>query len=119
MEWITKQYYRRRNCLHDVNVSVNGNNKDKHGYRTSFAFRNNCHKKVSINDYIVIGFTGTRVYFKNAPKETGFHLFSRNKDGGTVYRVAITGKYDGFIGDYDLLFDNENGLWYIDSELKK
>ena len=29
MEWITKQYYRRKNCLHDVSVSVNGNNKDK------------------------------------------------------------------------------------------
>lgn len=119
MEWITKQYYRRKNCLQDVTVTVCGNPKDKKGYRTTFAFRNNCNKKISPNDYIVFGFTGTRVYFKNAKETEGFHLFLRTKERGTTRRVSITGNYSGFIGDYDLLFDKENGLWYIDSELKK
>ena len=65
----------------------------------------------------MLAFTATRIYFNAADKKTGFKLCGKKDE--LVQRIRITGKYDGFIGDYDLLFDRKEGLWYVDSEKKE
>ena len=49
MEWITKQRcYRKPAQGTDISITVVKNPKVNYGKRTTFAFRNNCHKKITM-----------------------------------------------------------------------
>lgn len=122
MEWITKQRcYRKPAQGTDVSITVVKNPKVNYGKRTTFAFRNNCHKKITKNGYVCIALIGSKMYFREADEKEGYHIYKRCKNAKyeAAYRTAVTIDLSGFIGDYDLLFDKETGYWYIDAELKK
>lgn len=103
----------------DVGISVVKRGKGG-GRQTSFRFRNNSFTRLIKNryaKYIQYAVTTNRIYFKESDPSIGLAVSLRDKDNaGTVKASeALT----DFIGDYDLLYDREIGLCYIDANHKK
>ena len=115
---------------HDVALRVNKTGLSATGevrYSLTFRFSPDVVKKIAPNSmYLVYGFDASRcrIYFNEADSSIGFFLSPVTKDGKkkqiqpTCYDPDFFMKYKG---DYNLLFDKEEGLYYIDlaRKLKK
>ena len=110
MEWFTKSRIRSR--LQDCDVSVTLN-KDGH---TAITFKNGSYLKVTTTEHIIVGQEGTKLYFGGSDRYEGFKLTSFNRERtNCTFKVA---KLRFEVGDYNLEFDKDQALYYIDSNRK-
>lgn len=115
-EWITN-----RKTPIDADVSITMVKAGKNREQMSFRFRNNSYLKITNNLYIVYAVHGNRIYFTASDKQKGFRLsFEHGKFETGVFKNKPNIKTDmsRFIGDYDLLYDRELQLCYIDPNKK-
>lgn len=110
--WIKKTTNRNlSNPDVSITINKNGKNRDQHCLR----FRNNCFLRFSKNDFVEFAATGTRIYFRESNPKDGYKLTSHSNGCcgfKTIYNLSK------FLGDYELLWDSETKLNYIDLSKK-
>lgn len=117
IEWINKRQKHTSVC----DVSVTAHNLGKKGCRTCFTFRNDSWQIVTTNEYVNIGIDKekpNRLYFAQGEHGIGYKLWTQ----GSVksrYLTASPELVKTFAGDYNLFFDTQNKLYYIDTNKKK
>ena len=79
-------------------------------------FYNNSQLKITSTEHIIYALTADRLYFKSADSTIGLKLCQKNKNSAA--RVKINRRFDKWVGEYNLLFDNKEGCWYIDLNKK-
>ena len=79
---------------------------------TNIILRNNCYAGISKTGYIKLAVKNNRMYFAEATAITGWKM-SQKQNSSTRY-VQIGKKFKQFIGDYDLLWDDNCGYYYIE-----
>lgn len=113
IKWIqrNRQYYPRGFCK-DVGVTVSP--KDK---IIRLSFRNNCEKKITKGDYAVVGYADSKLFFKGSDEMDGLKFTQTNKTGNRYLRINNSEVYESLklhSGEYELFFDKESKLYYID-----
>lgn len=112
ISWLSKKTYTY--CYHTKDVCVS---KVKRGI--SFYFYNNVNKLIDPTDIgrIQVGFAGNRIYFRAI--SGGYTFFQNSKNTficqlyqGTVNKIVNLSEIK--IGDYHLLYDTEEELYYIE-----
>ena len=115
MKWITKRYISVRHYDCDVAVTIT---KDGAKKATCITFYNNSEHKITSTEHLIYALTATRIYFKSADKRLGLKVYKR-KPSEKSARFKIQRQLDSWMGEYDLIFDNNEGCWYIDLGKKK
>ena len=115
MEWITKcsrnRVRNRKWSVNDVSINV-----IKIGF--SFIFRNNVSYKYG--DAVVFAKVGNRIYFNGADSSEGYVLI--NTPNSITNRYVYLSSHDDinflndFVGDYNLQYDVENDLYFIENK---
>jgi flagellar hook assembly protein FlgD len=95
----------------EVSVTLNKNGENK--FMTAFRFRNNAHLRITKTGFIEYALTSNRIYFRESTERIGYSVTSKSTDGKNV-SIKTNRLNDKFIGDYDLLWDGEEKLNYID-----
>ena len=95
----------------EVSVTLNKNGECK--FMTAFRFRNNAHLRITKTGFIEYALSSDRIYFRESTERVGYAVTSKSTDGKNV-SIKTNRLNDKFIGDYDLLWDNEEKLNYID-----
>jgi hypothetical protein len=116
-EWVTNQ---RTPIDADVSITMVKAGKDRE--QIAFRFRNNSYLKITNNLYVVYAVHGSRIYFTTSDVKKGFRLsFEREKFETGSFKSKPSTKTDmsRFIGDYDLIYDRELLLHYVDMGKKK
>ena len=111
--WVTKS--NSAGVRADVSITKCKNGENKPQY--TMTFRNNSYLRFSKNDFIEFAVTGTRVYFRQSNERDGFKLGTATKDNKSK-RFKTSLVMDKFIGDYELLWDSQAKLNYIDINRK-
>ena len=101
----------------DVTVTISKSKSHKNPY-TVFTFRDNCHLKFTQNERAVFAVAGNRIYFKQEKEGIAYKLSERSKSFNT-YELKATIDLQDFIGDYDLQYDKELKLSYIEKQNEK
>ena len=126
LEFITKSRS-RQNCVCDVAIRLNKNGLDAAGnrkYSVVFRFSEGAFKKIVTNtEYAVYAVDRPqgRVYFAESDAMNGFKLVHSNKNNETRHiqnNTEDTDFWSGHVGDYSLLFDREEKLYYLDFSKK-
>lgn len=115
-DWVTNG---KTNIDADVSISMVKAGTGRH--QISFRFRNNSYLRITSNLYVVYAIHNNRIYFNMSDKQQGFKLsFERQKfETGVFKNTPNKMNMTRFIGDYDLLYDRELQLSYIDQSRKK
>lgn len=113
MEWITKKHNNTRHYDCDVAVTLVTNGKSKVMH---LGFYDNSQLKITSTEHIIYALTADRMYFKSADSTIGLKLCQKTKKSAA--RIKINRRFDKWIGEYNLLFDNKEGCWYIDLNRK-
>ena len=124
LNWNTKQRS-RNNAAKEVSVRLNRAGLSSSGEEKQaivFRFYGDSHKKiVNNNDYMVFAIEESlmRVYFKESNPIEGYKVIATNpRAESTSKTVAVTITNPAFwedcIGDYDLHYDRDEKLYYID-----
>ena len=118
MEWIKKRVARvANNSGSDVTLSVTRYiGRDEH---VVIKFRNHSYAKITKTNSMVLGISGTRLYFREALTTEGFTLTSFNKIKSTAhFKVSMSqlklSSTKIELGDYNLQYDTSQKLYYID-----
>lgn len=112
--WVTKTNSGIFNKA-DVSISTNKNGDNRKQY--ALRFRNNCFLRFTKNEFMEFALTGTRIYFRESNEKNGFKLGTTSVDGKSK-TVKTVLNLDKFIGDYELLWDSQARLNYIDLNKK-
>lgn len=113
--WIKRKRIGSNAC--DVSVSINNSTSHKRP-STAFCFRNNCHLQFTKNGLLTLAISGNRIYFKQEVQGLGYKLSDRNgARKACEFKIAMP-LYD-FVGDYDLMFDKDMQLSYIERKVKE
>lgn len=114
LNFITKQ----KNCTRskeDVSISLTGKKK----LSTSIILRNNADRKLTKSGYVVVAIDKDRLYFKESHQNEGYKLSTKAMTTSTfainseeLNDFALTHS-----GDFPLLYDKENKLYYIDASI--
>ena len=112
--WVGKENTNRGNKA-DVTISMNKNGANK--IQTHLRFRNNCFLRFTKNNYVVFAVTGARMYFKESNQKQGYQLTCKSKDGKSC-SFKTGNDLSNHIGDYELLWDSNAKLNYIDFNKK-
>ena len=120
-DWIGKRSSYRSGSF-DVGVAVhkNGIVNGVQKYTLTFTFMNGSHKKITNGDYIKYAIVEDlgRIYFSHADN-SGLKL-SKNNNSVIMYSVIRDKEqYSHLIGDYNLLKDNDEHLYYIDLDRRE
>ena len=108
MEWFTKSRQKNTNQDCDISVSINKDGK------TCITFKNSSYLKITTTGHLIVGKENNKLYFGGSDRYEGFKLTTFNQ-AKTTCHVKITG-LDFVIGDYNLEFDKDQALYYIDSD---
>ncbi len=112
--WVGKENCNKSNGS-DVTLSMNKNGTNKK--QTHFRFRNSCFLRFTKSGYVEFAVTGSRIYFKESTRKIGYQLTNKSKDMKAC--SFKTGKnLSKHIGDYELLWDDNVKLNYIDFSKK-
>lgn len=122
--WEKKRHPRTTDFLEDISINYYLNGKKSNANRVEIVFRNNCFMKITKTNFITIAPVGERLYFKEEAAQTGFKLNNRSrKQNSNTRQIGLSGQYktiewaETHTGDYPLLFDTDNGLWYVDTDV--
>jgi hypothetical protein len=113
--WLGKEKHRCTSSVCDVTISKNKDAKGRK--RSSIRFRNSCFLRITKNNYVVIAMTGARIYFKQSNPTEGYSLSMASSDGKSK-TIKMTRDLSKHIGDYELFWDSEHELNYIDLNKK-
>ena len=114
--WFDKQQTKRTSQTGpDISVAVNKKNGKLSA--TVIAFRRNLENLITKTDYLKIGVSENRLYFMGADEKTGWKMVKKGCE--QTARVACGTVLQDFVGDYDLMFEPNLRLYYIDKEYKK
>lgn len=85
---------------------------------SSIIIRNNFANKIAPNGYMVCAINGDKMYFKAENDVVGYKLSNK---GSKSYNIQLRNKtINQFVkyhaGDYKILFDIKNNLYFIDTE---
>lgn len=125
LRFVTKQKT-RENTAYEVAFRINSGGLSSSGaprYSFVFRFSEDSLKKVTANsNYLVyaIDLERERVYFKEADRITGFKISQIKR--GSPYIQCSADNPDAmrkYIGNYNLVFDHEEKLYYIDFSKKR
>jgi hypothetical protein len=116
IEWIDKKRMSVREC--DITITMKKSSNKR--MCANFIFRNDCWEIISDNTKIDFGIDSekpTRIYFAQGTEGRGYKLCT---NGNQKNRYIAISNFDvnDFIGDYNLLFDTKERLYYIDSNNK-
>ena len=117
MEWITKAKSYERDVYGDVRLSISTDNSRKDKVRIVFTFYKGIERKIIKNlPYIMVGVNGSRLYFAETQKHNGFKLVGSNDRQAKYISMVNTHLKMGVkdVGFYNLNFDAEKRLYYID-----
>lgn len=113
IKWIQRnRKHHPRGCCGDVGVIVSP--KDK---IIRLSFRNNCEKKITKGDYAVVGYADQKLFFKGCDECDGLKFTHTSKTSNRYLRINNREMYEALklcSGEYELFFDRENKLYYID-----
>lgn len=116
MEWINKSKTRNGNFKGQVVIKLT---RDEKAF--SIRFMKSSYKKITNNNYIVCGLEQSRLYFKQEDPRLGYKL-SQNDQDDTARFFKILVKNINFnkidCGEYNLEYDADLRLWYIDTKHK-
>lgn len=108
---------KKEKCTSDVSIRKRS---DKSGKCFTITFRNKNSEKHIFQKMVRVGRIITpdtkRLYFINAGDKLGYKM-SERKDGCKVITFSDKG-LEPFIGDYNLIYDSECDLVYIDRDKK-
>ena len=111
LQWVCKK--RQKGCDKDVSVRLN---KQHNSIATAFTFRNKCHLQFTKNLLVVFAVKGSRIYFKQEGRNYGYKLSEQHGSLNPSYVFKSEIDLRDFIGDHDLLYDDELRLNYIEKE---
>ncbi len=111
IQWVTKGKLKKNDCI-SVTLHVFADGK------TNISFFGGAHKKITAHDYIMFGvdLEQSRIYFQSGTPVNGYKI---NLLGNVAYirsKNQFTEKLKPAVGVYDLLFDDEQKLYYIQLE---
>ncbi len=107
MKWITKASGSHEVRKTDVKITLNGLNSKDGKIKTRFSILNA--KRFFETEHIAIGYDSNLVYFK-PDTNTGFKLYEKGKVG----QVNIMTALPNFVGEYNMKYDQNARLYYID-----
>ena len=117
----------RRNTNYDCSVRLNGNGDKAHSFSVVFRFYDGVEKKFSNgSDYVLFTTNddGTRVYFIGSDAINGYKISKANKaicESKSMQRKITDEQKKVWlprVGDYNILYDKEEKLYYIDLDRK-
>lgn len=114
LTWLSEASNKKRVALHDVHIIIT-QYKSEQSKRVAITFYSDALKKISKTGYIDIAKDNHRVYFREMPEGTGYKLNAGGRGHYATARV-IHDKlpiFDKDVGDYNLFFDDEEKLYYI------
>lgn len=126
LEWITKERSTGKKVSScDISVALvrKTGGKGANYTHVNFTFRNGIENIICSdkdNEYIQFCVHKNRIFFRQAESTVGYKLYyasaacAKNK----YTKIPIFEGADGFIGDYDLKYDDFLELYYIDKETK-
>lgn len=118
LNWVgKKRTHRTLDTAGDVTLAISQDNtKNK---RTSvIAFKHRSYSKITSTGYMVFAVVGTRLYFKSDTSSVGYKLSTFNKDKSSCHvkvdyaSLPLDVKLE--VGNYNLEWDRNLGLYYID-----
>ena len=123
-----KKRHRSNSISKDVSVNIQKNGKGRRN-KISLTFRNKSYLKITRTGYITIAIYEERIYFMAEDGLNGYKLSSTPNCKGDNRYITIQPEEpespdeidymkwaETHTGDFDLLFDKEEGLWYVDTE---
>lgn len=113
IKWIKKNYER---CVKNDDVSITRQINRGNPW-TAFRFRNGCEKRITGTGYIQPGISDGRVYFIASDEKNGYKL--TGSQGSSNREFKCKGDYVSYTGDYDLMFDAKENLWFVDVSKNK
>lgn len=123
IEWMGKRgFTQKARQTGETDVTITESITSENEHKARFTFRNGVANIVSETDYIQYGIKKekktVRIYFKTGDKNTGLKLSAPSSNVNdnkyvTINRVSDAEKIIPFAGDYELLHDQECGLYYI------
>ena len=106
---------RKRIGSHTSDVTVTINNSKSHKRpSTAFCFRNKCYLQFTKNGILTLAVSENRIYFKQDVEGVGYKLSVRSNTNSCEFKIAMP-LYD-FVGDYELLYDRDRQLNYIEKK---
>lgn len=111
MKWVTKSSGSHGVRKTDVKITLNGINSKDGKIRTRFSILNS--NRFFDTEFIAIGYDSNLIYFKPDVK-TGFKIYKKGKVGQVNIMVAL----QNFIGEYDMKYDQNANMYYIDRREK-
>jgi hypothetical protein len=117
----------RRNINYDCSVRLNGNGDKAHSVSVVFRFYDGVEKKfINGSDYMLFTTNdeGNRVYFIGSDPINGYKIYKTNKatdDSKSMQRKITEAQKKVWlsrVGDYNILYDKEEKLYYIDLDRK-
>ena len=112
--WTTKSNSKNSSEA-DVSISINKNGNNKSQF--SFRFRNNSFLRFTKNEFVEFAVTGARIYFRESNVKEGFKLSTKTQNNKNCGFKTVK-DLNKFIGDYELLWDSQLRLNYIDLNKK-
>ena len=104
INWLQKKQKIKKNES-DVSISVSE-------YGTYITFRNGCLDDMVKTDYIVVGVQGKRLYFAESNEEKGFKLSKKSGNKRIRFKEKLS---RCFVGDYKMMWSDNEAYLYIDS----
>lgn len=121
-ERIVKQSVKRgRTDIKEVALRINKSGLNAEGHQrfvVAVRFTDNSYKKVSNTGYVAVEIDRdmSRLYFVPSSNEVGYKL-SCSRGGSfksITFTVADIDEWRGYVGDYNLLKDVDENVYYID-----
>lgn len=103
IEWVNGNGRAR---VHEKEVTVAVEKKGDRNY-TAIRFFNNSARKITDGNSIAVGLAVGRIYFKKG----GNLRLSKYSSNALV--VKIPGAKEQYVGEYNLVFDAEQKMWFI------
>lgn len=124
LEWITKERSTGKKVSScDISVALTKRRGTGDFTHVNFTFRNGiesiiCSDKES--EYIQFCVHKNRIFFRQAESTVGYKLYYASaKCAKNKYtKIPVFEGADGFVGDYELKYDDFLELYYIDKETK-
>ena len=108
LKWVTKNGVQKKAQGYDVSISIT-----EHG--AYITFRNDCSKRITKGEHFIFAVDGNRIYFDGAECKEGYKLTKKQSKTTTYTNIQKEcGRFKRFVGDYDLKYDNEEKLSYIE-----
>ena len=113
--WLGKK--RNNDSKADVTITVH-KPKSSGSKQSAIRFRRKSHLRITKNLYFEFAITNNRIYFRESTPNAGYKLCDESNEGNSL-GAKITIDFTPLVGDYELLWDDNMKLNYIDISKKR